>query len=101
MNPELVELALRKQRLQLRSADERDALVRHAQAFTPVFRGVDRVVDGVRWARDKAPILSGIGVLPAGRPPPRGAALGAAGLAGLAAAAPRPQPDSLNFTVLP
>jgi hypothetical protein len=62
MNPKLVELALRKQRLQLRSAEERDALVRHAQALTPVFRGVDRVVDGVRWARDNAPILSGIGI---------------------------------------
>ena len=62
MNPELVELALRKQRLQLRSADERDALVRHAEALTPVFRGVDRVVGGVLWARDKAPILSGIGI---------------------------------------
>ena len=62
MNPKLVELALRKQRLQLRSAEARDALVRNAQALTPVFRGVDRVVDGVLWARDNAPILSGVAI---------------------------------------
>ena len=62
MNPELVELALRKQRLQLKCADQRADLVRHAQAFTPVFRSIDRIADGIRWARDNAPILSGIGV---------------------------------------
>ncbi|WP_374264610.1 YqjK-like family protein [Zoogloea sp.] len=60
MNPELVQLALHKQRLQLRSADQRAALVHHAQVFTPAFRGVDRVIDGVRWARDHAPLLTGV-----------------------------------------
>lgn len=60
MKPELVELALRKQRLQARSAEQREALIHHAQAFTPVFHGVDRVVNGVLWARDNAPILSGL-----------------------------------------
>ena len=48
MSPELVELALHKQRLQIRSADQRAALIHHAQGFAPVFRGVDKVVDGVR-----------------------------------------------------
>ncbi|KAB2963133.1 YqjK-like family protein [Zoogloea sp.] len=62
MSPELVELALRKQRLQIRSAEQRDALVYHAQAFTPLLHGIDRVSDGVRWARDNAPVLSGLGV---------------------------------------
>ncbi|HRH74765.1 YqjK-like family protein [Zoogloea sp.] len=62
MKPELVELALRKQRLQTRSAAQREALVHHAQAFTPVFAGVDRVVNGVLWARDNAPILSGLAI---------------------------------------
>ncbi len=62
MSPELVELALRKQRLQLRSADQRAALVHHARGFTPVLRGIDRIVDGVQWARDNAPILSGAAI---------------------------------------
>ena len=62
MNPELVQLALRKQRLQLRSAAQRDALIHHAQVFTPLFRGVDRITNGVIWARDNAPILSGIAI---------------------------------------
>ena len=62
MSPELVELALRKQRLQIRSAEQRDALAHHALAFTPVLHGIDRVADGVRWARDNAPLLSGLGV---------------------------------------
>ncbi len=62
MSPELVELALHKQRLQIRSADQRAAMIHHAQGFAPVFRGVDKVVDGVLWARNNAPILSGIGI---------------------------------------
>ena len=62
MNPELVELALRKQRLQIRIADQRAAMVRHAQGFAPVFRGVDKAVDGLMWARDHAPLLSGVGL---------------------------------------
>lgn len=62
MNPKLVELALRKQRLQIRSAEQRDALVHHAQAFAPVLHGIDRISDGVRWARDNAPLLSGVGI---------------------------------------
>ncbi|MBL8459424.1 YqjK family protein [Zoogloea sp.] len=63
MKPELVELALRKQRLQARCGAQREALIHHAQAFTPLFRGVDRVVNGVLWARDKAPILSGLAIV--------------------------------------
>ena len=62
MSPELVELALRKQRLQIRCAEQRTELVRHAEAFTPLMRGVDRVMDGVAWARNNAPILSGTAV---------------------------------------
>ena len=31
-------------------------------AFTPLMRGVDRVMDGVVWARNNAPILSGTAV---------------------------------------
>lgn len=62
MSPELVELALRKQRLQMRSAAQRDALIQHASTFTPILRGVDRIADGIQWARHNAPIVSGIAV---------------------------------------
>ncbi|MBS0368008.1 MAG: YqjK-like family protein [Proteobacteria bacterium] len=62
MNPELVELALRKQRLQIRCSEQRDALIHHAQAFTPVLHGIDRIGDGLRWARHNAPLLSGLAV---------------------------------------
>ncbi|MDD3326257.1 MAG: YqjK-like family protein [Zoogloea sp.] len=62
MSPELVELALRKQRLQIRSAEQREALVAHARAFAPVLGGIDRIADSVRWARDNAPILSGVAI---------------------------------------
>ncbi|MDD3353388.1 YqjK-like family protein [Zoogloea sp.] len=62
MNPELIELALRKQRLQARCTEQRAALTRHASTFTPLLNGVDRIADGVRWARDHAPIVTGVGI---------------------------------------
>ena len=52
MSPELVELALRKQRLQLRSAEGREALVGHARAFAPVFSGIDRIAERVKAHHD-------------------------------------------------
>lgn len=60
MNAELVQLALRKQRLQLRSARQRAELLTHSEAFHPLFRGVDKATDAVLWARHNAPILSGL-----------------------------------------
>ena len=62
MNPELVELALRKQRLQLRSAEGGDA--HHAmRVFLPVFGGIDRnIADSVRWPGTTPPILSGVAI---------------------------------------
>ncbi|TXH41163.1 YqjK-like family protein [Zoogloea sp.] len=62
MSPELVQLALRKQSLQRRSAEQREAIVHHARGLSPVFQGIDRLADGVRWARNNAPILSGVAV---------------------------------------
>lgn len=51
MNPRFVELALRKQRLQLQSAALRNDLARHAAPFVPAFGIADRVRDGFRWLR--------------------------------------------------
>jgi hypothetical protein len=61
MSPELVELALRKQRLQLRSAEEREALVEHARAFAPVFSG-STVSPTACAGRGQRPILSGVAI---------------------------------------
>jgi hypothetical protein len=63
MNPELVKLALHKQRLQLRCATQRNTLIHHAQGVVPVFRGVDRVIDGVLWVRHKLPVVSALGIV--------------------------------------
>lgn len=57
---QLVELALRKQRLQLRAAAQRDALIHHAAALDPLLRGADRIGDGLRWARSHPALLAGV-----------------------------------------
>lgn len=44
-------LALRKQRLQLRSAQLRQDWLDHAQGVRPLLTGADRVGDGVAWIR--------------------------------------------------
>ncbi|MDP2810248.1 MAG: YqjK-like family protein [Rhodocyclaceae bacterium] len=51
MNPRFIELALRKQRLQLRSAALRDDLARYAAPLAPAFGIADRVRDGFHWLR--------------------------------------------------
>lgn len=49
-NPAL-ELALRKQRLQIAGEGLRRDVARHAAGLTPVFTGADVAVEGVRWLR--------------------------------------------------
>jgi len=51
VSPRLVELALKKQRLQLRSAALRETLASHAAAWTPAFAIADRVHAGLYWLR--------------------------------------------------
>lgn len=50
MSPQ-VELALKKQRLQLRSAALRDEFAGHGAAFAPLFAAGDNVREGFRWLR--------------------------------------------------
>ncbi|MDK9724044.1 MAG: YqjK-like family protein [Sterolibacteriaceae bacterium MAG5] len=50
MNPQ-VELALKKQRLQLRSAALRDEFAGHGAAFAPLFAAGDGIREGFRWLR--------------------------------------------------
>ncbi|TAH46954.1 MAG: hypothetical protein EYC67_07900 [Betaproteobacteria bacterium] len=62
MNPRILELALRKQRLQMRAEAERSEMVRHLAHVDSVLDAVDRLRDRIRsnlqWAREKAPLLS-------------------------------------------
>lgn len=62
MNQRILELALRKQRLQIRAEAERRDMVRHLGGVDVVLDTVDRVRDQihdtVQWAREKAPLLS-------------------------------------------
>ncbi|ATE61426.1 YqjK-like family protein [Thauera sinica] len=62
MNPRALELALLKQRLQMRAEAERDELLRHLATVDSVLDAADRVHDRIRgslrWAREQAPLLS-------------------------------------------
>lgn len=51
MTPRQVELVLRKQRLQLRSAALRGEFAGHAAAFAPLFDAGDRLREGYRWLK--------------------------------------------------
>lgn len=51
MSPQQVELALKRQRLQLLCAVQRDAFAYRAKAWEPAFAAVDRVRQGVAWLR--------------------------------------------------
>jgi hypothetical protein len=51
MSPDLLELALRKQRLQLKSAGLRERWKAHAAGFEPLFGGLDRADRGLAWLR--------------------------------------------------
>ena len=51
MSPSVIELALQKQRLQLKSAEQRGALMAAVAQLAPAFAVVDGVQDGFRWLR--------------------------------------------------
>jgi hypothetical protein len=62
MSPAALELALKKQRLQLRSAALRDEFAAHATTFTPLFTAGDRIRDGARWLHRHPEVLIGVAV---------------------------------------
>ncbi|MDO9597798.1 MAG: YqjK-like family protein [Azoarcus sp.] len=63
MNPRLIEFALRKQRLQINAERQRDDMMYRLAGFESALDTVDRVRDGVDWAREHAPLLSGALIL--------------------------------------
>ena len=62
MNDTVLELALKKQRLQIASDALRDDLGRYATGLRPLFSGADLAVDGVRWARRNPQFVVAAGV---------------------------------------
>lgn len=57
-----VELALKKQRLQFRSATLRGEFAAHASALAPVLAAGDAVREGMRWLRRNPEIVVVVGV---------------------------------------
>ncbi len=62
MNPKIVELALKKQRLQLQAAAQRVMIMQALESASPAFGVAEKVRSGVRWARSHPEWLAGIGV---------------------------------------
>lgn len=62
MNADALALALKKQRLQLKSATLREQWIGHAAGLRPLCGGVDRVGDGLRWLRGHPQVVMTTGV---------------------------------------
>jgi hypothetical protein len=58
VNPRVVELALRKQRLQMRCEVQRRELERGLRCIDGILDAVDHLRDGARWLRGHAPTVS-------------------------------------------
>ena len=71
MNPRQVELALKKQRLLLRSAALRENFGNYATTWMPVFAAGDRVRTGLLWLR-RHPLLPVVAMIAALVARPRG-----------------------------
>jgi hypothetical protein len=63
MNPRVIELALKRQRLQLKCAEQRLALRRDLTEFAPVFSAADTVQAGIAYVRQHPEWLVGAAVV--------------------------------------
>ena len=62
MNPAMLELALRKQRLQIASEGLRRDFGRHAAGLKPLYVGADLAVEGGRWMRRNPQVVVAVAV---------------------------------------
>lgn len=62
MNPKIIELALKKQRLQLQAAAQRVMIMQALESTAPAFGAAEKVRSGLRWAKAHPEWLAGIGV---------------------------------------
>lgn len=60
MNPNLLQLALDKQRLQLQCAAQRDAIAVAATGVAPLLAAVDAVRKGIHWLADNPVLVAGV-----------------------------------------
>ena len=58
MNPHQIDLALRKQKLQMRADAQRTDLTRRLAGIDGALDRVDSLRDNLAWAKDKIPLLS-------------------------------------------
>jgi hypothetical protein len=58
VNPALLELALRKQRLQIKAEQQREGVMAALEVADSVLARVHRLQDGVAWMRHNAPAVS-------------------------------------------
>lgn len=58
MNSRFTELALRKQRLQFRAAEQRSQLVIGMRRIEAALDVVDRTQDRLRWLRERTPVFA-------------------------------------------
>lgn len=63
MSPKLVELALRKQRLQLHVEMQRQDMGWRFEGLTPLLDVADRVREGAHWAKEHAPLIGSAALL--------------------------------------
>lgn len=57
-----LELALRKQRLQIAGAGLRNDIAQHSIGLAPIFTGADFVVDAVRYLRQRPELVIAAGI---------------------------------------
>lgn len=60
-----IELALRKQRLVMRSDTLREAIAADTAPLLPLFTASDKVVDGFHWLKARPGVVAGIAVVAA------------------------------------
>lgn len=63
MNPKAIELALKKQRLQLQAAAQRVRILHAIESASPAFGFVDRARAAAGWAKAHPEVLVGAGVV--------------------------------------
>ena len=62
MNPKIVELALKKQRLQLQAAAQRVYILHALESASPVFGAAEKIRAAAHWAKAHPEWLTGIGI---------------------------------------
>jgi len=62
VNSTTLELALKKQRLQIAGESLRNDFGRYAAGLAPAFTGADYTVEGVRWLRRHPQLVIAVGV---------------------------------------